>query len=182
MMTINEKLTIENYPYGYTMKTTMYKWIEFDTKKGFRVCSQTVNPKNGRLNNPKKSTYRRFAWLTQENGRVDDGGMDLYHLTDIDKVARFMHDHFDLFTTEQIEYAYRQFIVYAKVTIHTMVVYCNSDTKTLFSLFEPLIKTAAEGMKTGGNLFDRLTVDVNAVEATKEEGYQPFKVTTYGIK
>lgn len=181
MITINEKLTIENYPYGYTMRTTMYKWIEFNTKRGFRVCSQTINPKTGILNKPKQSTYSPFAWLTQENGRVEVHGMDLYHLTDIEKLGKFISDNFSLFTKEQIEYAYRAFIVFSKITVQSMATYCKSDVKTLLDLFDGLVKTAVEGLKTGQNLFSQLKVDVEAIEATKVEGYNPFKVVSYGV-
>ena len=53
----NQKIEVENYPYGYTLKTTLFDTMEFNPKKGYRHITQTINPKNGRLNAPKKSTY-----------------------------------------------------------------------------------------------------------------------------
>lgn len=50
-------LIIEDYPYGFKLRTTIKYWIETTPKKGDRFCSQTVDPRNGRLNAPKKSTY-----------------------------------------------------------------------------------------------------------------------------
>ena len=46
----------KDYPYG-GLKTSMFFWIEDGGKKGWRNVMQSVNPKSGRLNAPKKSTY-----------------------------------------------------------------------------------------------------------------------------
>jgi hypothetical protein len=47
---------VQDYPYG-SLRCQIRFWLESTPKKGFRFCSQTENPKNGRWNNPKKSTY-----------------------------------------------------------------------------------------------------------------------------
>jgi hypothetical protein len=52
----------KNYPYGFRLRTSMFSWIEH-TKHGARLVQQTINPKNGKLNAPKKSTYGRFKLL-----------------------------------------------------------------------------------------------------------------------
>jgi len=57
----NEKVEVANYPYGYTLKTTLFDTIEFNAKKGYRHVTQTINPKTGKLNAPKKSTYYAFT-------------------------------------------------------------------------------------------------------------------------
>lgn len=51
---------IEDYPYG-SLRTKMKVWLEFGGKKGWRLISQTQNPKNGKWNAPKKSTYMPVA-------------------------------------------------------------------------------------------------------------------------
>tara|TARA_R110002012_G_scaffold55136_2_gene140837 strand:+ start:1031 stop:1372 length:342 start_codon:yes stop_codon:yes gene_type:complete len=53
---VNEKIKIENYPYG-RKTTTCYKWYEYKDGKGYRTCYQTVNPTTNKLNAPKKSAY-----------------------------------------------------------------------------------------------------------------------------
>jgi hypothetical protein len=52
---------VDDYPYGHTLRCKIRYWLESHPKKGFRFCSQTENPKNGRWNNPKKSTYNMLA-------------------------------------------------------------------------------------------------------------------------
>lgn len=54
----------ENYPYG-RLRTERRVWIETDPKgkKGDRFVTQTKNPKNGRWNKPKKSTYQSLGFL-----------------------------------------------------------------------------------------------------------------------
>ena len=49
--------SVENYPYGFRLKTTKRYWVESVAKKGDRYITQTINPKNGLWNKPKKSTY-----------------------------------------------------------------------------------------------------------------------------
>lgn len=50
-------LVVDDYPYGFRLRTEIRYWIETVAKKGDRFCSQTLNPKTGRWNKPKKSTY-----------------------------------------------------------------------------------------------------------------------------
>ena len=65
----DQKIVSENYPYGFREKTTKTDYLEFSPKHGFRHCSQTINPKTGRPNNPKKSTYYDVMVLgTNEDG------------------------------------------------------------------------------------------------------------------
>lgn len=63
---------VDNYPYGYTLRTQIRYWIE--TKKGFgqRFCSQTLNPKTSQWNKPKAGNYHVLAVMTRNpsNGYV----------------------------------------------------------------------------------------------------------------
>jgi len=53
---INQYAEVENYPYGFVLKTKKRYSIE-QNKKGCRVIEQTLNPKTNQWNKPKKSTY-----------------------------------------------------------------------------------------------------------------------------
>lgn len=59
-------LEIPDYPYGRRIRTTIRYWIETVARKGDRFCSQTLNPKTGRWNKPKRSTYSSVAILIRE--------------------------------------------------------------------------------------------------------------------
>lgn len=64
-------LAVKNYPYGFRLRTTIYYWIETTPKKGDRFCSQTIDPRDGRRNKPKKSTYYSLGVMTRkENGHI----------------------------------------------------------------------------------------------------------------
>lgn len=54
---------VENYPYGFRLRTNIFYWIETTPKRGDRFCSCTLNPKNGKMNAPKKSTYYSLAFM-----------------------------------------------------------------------------------------------------------------------
>lgn len=56
-------LIVNDYPYGFKLRTQIKYWIETTPKKGDRFCSQTLNPKNNKWNAPKKGTYSCLAFM-----------------------------------------------------------------------------------------------------------------------
>jgi hypothetical protein len=68
-------LLVDDYPYGFRLRTSIRYWLE-TTKHGDRFCSQTLNPKTGRWNKPKCSTYCRVGCLYHdEKGHVTWTGL-----------------------------------------------------------------------------------------------------------
>jgi hypothetical protein len=59
-------LVVENYPYGFRLRTKIRYWIETHPKRGDRFGSQTLNPKTGQWNNPKYSTYSEVGIMTRD--------------------------------------------------------------------------------------------------------------------
>lgn len=93
----------ENYPYGFRLKTTMYSWIEH-TKQGSRLVQQTINPKNGKLNAPKKSTYDAFKLLAlDENGHITTISYSKY--SSAEKVQEFLEKYSAYMTESEIREA-----------------------------------------------------------------------------
>lgn len=54
---MNSAYPVDDYPYGRVLRCKIRYWMESDPKKGYRFVSQTQDPRNGRWNAPKKSTY-----------------------------------------------------------------------------------------------------------------------------
>ncbi len=71
---------VKDYPYGFRLRTEIYYWIETAAKKGDRFCSCTRNPKNGRMNAPKKGNYYNVAamYLNPENNHVEYTTIGIY--------------------------------------------------------------------------------------------------------
>lgn len=70
---------VKDYPYGFRLRTSMFYWIETVAKKGDRFCSCTINPKNGRLNAPKKSTFSNIGVMfLDENNHVKWEALNIY--------------------------------------------------------------------------------------------------------
>ena len=88
---------VDDYPYGYTQRTQIRYWLE-TTKNGDRFCSQTLNPKTGRWNKPKKSTYSDVGMMYRyENGHVKWTGVHTW--SDEEFLSRFVElvgDHLTL--------------------------------------------------------------------------------------
>lgn len=70
---------IENYPWGFRLRTTQFVWIETVKKKGDRVVRQTIDPRTGKLCAAKCSTFSPIKWLyIDEKGHVQSSGVNIY--------------------------------------------------------------------------------------------------------
>lgn len=178
----SEKITVDSYPYG-RLRTSATFGLEFKPGKGFRTTFQTVNPKNGRLNAVKNSTYSPILvmYREQESGHIKYMGFDFYGSEGINKAAKFMAENFDLFTEEQVKDICSNFFAHIKATAKAMVIYCGSNFDNIKPILEESVNASIEGLKTGGNVFSRINLDIEALEACKVEGYNPFTVKSYTI-
>lgn len=71
---------VDDYPYG-GLRTQIRYWLEGPKpKKGWRFVSQTKNPKTGRWNKPKASTYIEWgaAMFLDDKGHVQWTGIGPY--------------------------------------------------------------------------------------------------------
>lgn len=85
---IERPYKVEDYPWGFKLRTSIHYWIESKPKHGDRFCSYTIDPRTGRKCAPKCGTYYPFMYMfLDENGHVKQGVIDSYH-RDIFK-ARF---------------------------------------------------------------------------------------------
>jgi hypothetical protein len=87
--TIETAYVVNDYPYGFRLRCKIRYWLEYAKGKGFRLCSQTTNPKVPveRWNTPKKSTYSMLGVMgLDEQGHVTWTGCSMY---DFEKLAEF---------------------------------------------------------------------------------------------
>jgi len=87
--TIETAYVVNDYPYGFRLRCKIRYWLEYAKGRGFRLCSQTTNPKRpGEVwNAPKKSTYSMLAVMgLNDEGHVTWTGCSIY---DFDKLADF---------------------------------------------------------------------------------------------
>jgi len=76
---IERPYEVKDYPYGFILRTSQFYWIESKAGKGDRLGTYTIDPRNGRKNKPKYSTYYTFMWMyLDENGHVQTGHLDSY--------------------------------------------------------------------------------------------------------
>ena len=82
---------VDNYPWGFRLKTKRKYWIE--TKKGFgdRLVFATLNPKNGKWCKPKAGTYDPIQVLAKnDKGHVFGYGLGLWRKNE--DVAEFLEN------------------------------------------------------------------------------------------
>lgn len=71
---------VDDYPYGFTLRTQIRYWIETKKNHGQRFVSQTLNPRTGKWNKPKASTYSEVLvlGLRDDNEYVSCHGLSYY--------------------------------------------------------------------------------------------------------
>lgn len=78
---------VSDYPWGSKLRCNMRVWIEFKKGSGMRFCTQTEDPRNGRWNAPKKSTYSKaLVAIFDEQGHLTQRAWSEY---DQEKAAWF---------------------------------------------------------------------------------------------
>lgn len=100
---------VEDYPYGFRLRTSIRYWIETKEGHGQRMISQTLNPKTGRWNAPNASTYDVCLSLTldPETGYVSRSGLNGYSKPeeiDAYEAAIIAANAEDSYTREAIRY------------------------------------------------------------------------------
>jgi hypothetical protein len=71
ILDFNKTYSTDDYPYG-RLRCTATFGVEFKANKGTRTCFQTINPKTGRENAVKHSTYSHLIIPVQaENGHYE---------------------------------------------------------------------------------------------------------------
>ena len=94
---------VDNYPWGFRLKTQQRYWIETSKTHGQRWCTQTKNPKTGNWCNPKKSTYNAIVVLCRlDNGHISTTGLSRYSAKE-NIVQEFIRVHGNNLTNWQKE-------------------------------------------------------------------------------
>lgn len=159
---------VTSYPYG-RLRTSAFFSIEFVEKKGFRAVFQTINPKNGRHNAPKKNTYCTFDCNVVEEGtgHIKTFGYNVHGYEGINKMCAFIADHFEALnlTDAMIKYLF----CHCAATIKAAMLYTRIPTDLLFPVMEDVVKTCIKGMATGENLFNQVIVPIDEINKLKAQ-------------
>ena len=170
-----EVVTTHDYPYG-RLKCTLTCKVEFSKTHGFRIVTQTINPKTGRLNAPKKSTYYKILLrFIDEKGRFNSTVRGLNGAKEINAAAKFCFEHFDLFTQEELKYLYISFIEALRIDMYATQVYNGATKESLTPLYKHQIETAIFGLDLLGNFFNQLQLNIEAISACEPENFNPFR-------
>lgn len=102
---------VTDYPWGFRLRCEMRYWLERN-KKGTRMVSQTVDPRNGRVNKPKASTYTDglTVLVTTEEGHIERRDITIHACHEwasdvsrynLEKLDDFVRQYSEGFTEEQ---------------------------------------------------------------------------------
>lgn len=176
ILNINETHEVASYPYG-RLRTKAFFSIEFVAKKGFRNVFQTIDPKSGRLNAPKKSTYSLFAFQTKdENGFIRNGSLGpSLNNEQINKFTNFIYTNKDSFclTPEMVKFIAVDLIGIIKAGL----VWADGNKKAMFETLKPELDKLVQVANTGDiELLNGFKIDVETIENIKNSATEDEKV------
>lgn len=173
-----EKIEIESYPYG-GLRTKAYFSVEFNPKHGYRSVFQTINPKTGRLNNPKKSTYVQFKRLYKdaETGHANFEVGNLYDWESNKKFFAMVLNaiQFEGLDPVELTYLLNQCISWVKLDFVCAQKYCELNADDLKPLYLPVLaqlKACRDSGEEFGKivpLWHAMTRGVEALKSAKAE-------------
>lgn len=157
-----EKITVDSYPYG-RLRATAFFSLEFHPKKGFRSAFQTIDPKNGRVNKVKNSTYYPMMCMYKEaeTGHIKYTAFWFNGEKETNSGCEFMFIHFDKFTEEQIEYIYKHLFNMLSMSRIYITAYNDVEASELEARkqnYTDCINICIRGAKTKENLFNQIII------------------------
>lgn len=177
----DEKVEVEDYPYGFRLRTTLYDYIEYKKNKGYRHVTQTINPKTGSLNKPKASTYSTFlVRYYNEDGHIKTYGISYFSgLESIHKFVTIFKDTHHLFNENQIEDLKIEVLSALKLDIKASVIYSGIKLDDLIPLYQDIIDIVTSDIKNKTlDFLDYNFLDLhNKVNELKDPNFNPFKAT-----
>jgi len=177
-LVVNEPQVVESYPYG-RLRTKATFSIEFNPRKGFRSVFQTVDPKTGRINNPKKGVYYSIMVMqVSDEGFVSHKAIDFHGDKEFNNAMKFMEDNCYLFTDEQIEHVALHGLAYIKVSMAGAVRYGGCNFDDIKGYYLNAIKTLNSILKIKHNMFDEVRIDDEAIQAHKPKDFNPFRTSS----
>lgn len=156
-----EKVEVSSYPYG-RLRTKAYFSIEFNPKHGFRSVFQTINPKNGVLNKPSKSTYGFFMYSQVSQKEDGDNFVEVIHIRrphDLntikglkETVKQILETGLDL-TPEMIKYLAENFYLDLKINLSFTA---SEERAAKLETFKPYMSILVDMIKNPSNRLNEL--------------------------
>ena len=97
---------VDDYPYGFRLRTQIRYWVETKKGKGQRFVSQTLNPKTSRWNKPKASIYSTVVMmaLNEEDHVVNVTMSEWASGEEIEDFAMWAEGHLNEWQTGALDY------------------------------------------------------------------------------
>ena len=94
---------VNDYPYGFRMRTKIRYWVESKNKYGQRLCSQTLNPKTNNWNKPKKGVYNQIVIMGIDTTNNHVTLKALNYNDGVDQITLFEKTYQTILTVFQVE-------------------------------------------------------------------------------
>ena len=144
---IDKIITINNYPYGFRLKTTKTYQIEFCKGKGFRSIETTIDPKTGKMNKPKKSIYNDLMFLINKDGFITYGFKSCNHSYEgVKPLCQFIYNNqkFLNLNNDMLDHIFLLLLAHIKISFQ----WTKGNKNELLEVLKPSIKNLHLFIKT----------------------------------
>jgi hypothetical protein len=175
--------TVTDYPYG-RLRAKAYFGTEFSPKHGFRSTFQTINPKTGRLNAVKNSTYYPISllYLDPETGHYKHHVRNPSGDEGVNQALDFICQHHSLFTPDELAYIGKYLASIVRAGMIAAVVYCGAEKEKVGELqtpvFTALLKAAKEPTLEN---FQSVRIDCTALDSLADPNFKAFRSANHGV-
>lgn len=115
---ITNPVTVEDYPWGFKLRTQQRYWIEYKPKMGFRFMTQTLDPRSNKWCKAKGSTYYAAAFMYRdaETGYIKWWASSLNGDDEINTFINLLKVNTTNFTEEQSQTIMAQILMSCRIT------------------------------------------------------------------
>ena len=187
----SETIIINDWPWGFHHKTTKTHAIDFKESKGFRIVTQTVNPKTKKPCAFKKSTYSDIMWMIYKNdGKIATSytsfNNELEKLQGPQGICALVDNNIRSFDSVlQLKYLSSLMITCLKSAVKSKIIYTGAEIEDIGPLYKEALSMAFSKYTDPqkGITFSEIvsTLDIVKIDACSKPGYNPFKSEFYEV-
>jgi hypothetical protein len=170
---------VDSYPYG-SLRCDAYFSLEYSPKKGVRSVFQTINPKTGRINAPKKSTYSEFVFMYLDS----KNHVQNYHIriesSEINLYSNMFAEMYraNVIPDNVMEHLCLSVLMHTKVHAKVMCAYKGCKWEEIKPYFDAYVPALVDIIKRKQYVeISTIALDLEGINSKAPDNFQPFKAS-----
>jgi hypothetical protein len=112
--------------------------------------------------------------LINDEGFVTQKSLSFFECETLNRNAKFINENYHLFTPEQINFFYTEFLTHLKVSLNGNIMYAGAKLEDIKEFYTEPIKLISKGLNTKTNVFGEFYINAKGIDEKKNPNYNPF--------